>query len=544
MTDNTTTSHETDVIIIGGGPVGLGLAIELGQRGIHCILAERYAQPQPIPKGQNLTQRTMEHFHFWGAEPELRAARTIPPEYGIGGLTAYGSLLSNHHYDWLQRELVKPYYFKDNERLPQYETEKVLRQRVAKLPTVKALYGWDSESIAQDDEGTTVTLIERNSKQKQVFRAKYLVGCDGSRSQTRKQAGITQTLSDHDRCMVLLVFKSQALHSLLARFPGKSFYNVLHPDLKGYWKFFGRVDLGSTWFFHAPVPMGTTANNFDFRKYLHESVGAEFEIEFQHIGFWDLRFALADNYRAGRIFIAGDAAHSHPPYGGYGVNSGFEDARNLGWKLAAVLQGWGDDPLLESYDLERRPVFASTIHDFIAKSIETDRDFLKSFDPIRDPAAFEASWAERSHGAVGEVHAFEPHYEGSPVVWQRTRAGHVCSAKGSHQFKARAGHHLAPALLANGKNVYEVLSDGFTLLALGVDSTDTQVFIDAAAIAGLPLNVVHEPKGSQADRYEAHWVLVRPDQFVSWISEEKIINPNLAHQLFKRLRGQTDIAAH
>lgn len=544
MTDSTPSSFETDVVIIGGGPVGLGLAIELGQRGIRCILAERHTQTQPIPRGQNLTQRTMEHFHFWGAEPALRAARTIPPEYGIGGLTAYGSLLSNHHYDWLQRELVKPYYFKDNERLPQYETEKVLRQRVAALPTVKTLYGWGSENITQDDDGATVTLTERSTQQQHIIRAKYVVGCDGSRSQTRVQAGITQTLSDHDRCMVLLVFKSQELHTLLARFPGKSFYNVLHPDLKGYWKFFGRVDLGNTWFFHAPVPMGTTADNFDFKKYLHESVGAEFEIEFQHIGFWDLRFALADNYRAGRVFIAGDAAHSHPPYGGYGVNSGFEDARNLGWKLAAVLQGWGDDPLLNSYDAERRPVFASTIDDFIAKSIETDKDFLEKFDPLKDQAAFEHAWAQRSQGAIGEVHAFEPNYEGSPVIWHNQAASRLCSAKGAHLYQARAGHHLAPAMLSNGRNVFEVLGDGFTLIALGTDSTETQVLIDAAATAGVPLNVIQEKAGSEADRYEAHWILVRPDQFVAWVSEEPTINPTLAHELFKRLRGQSDNAAH
>ena len=146
---------------------------------------------------------------------------------------------------------------------------------------------------------------------------------------------------------------------MLKRYPGKSYYNVLHPALKGYWKFFGRVDLGNTWFFHAPVPPGTTADNFDFRAYLHEAVGAEFDVEFEHIGYWDLRFALADAYRVGRMFIAGDAAHSHPPYGGYGVNSGLEDARNLGWKLAAVMQGWGDEALLDSYDAERRPVFQS-----------------------------------------------------------------------------------------------------------------------------------------------------------------------------------------
>ena len=538
MTDKDPISLTTDVVIVGGGPVGLGLAIELGQRGIHCILAERHTQTQPIPRGQNLTQRTMEHFHFWGAEPQLRAARTIPPEYGIGGLTAYGALLSNHHYDWLQRELVKPYYFKDNERLPQYETEKVLRQRVAALPTVKTLFGWGAEHIMQDDQGVTVTLTERSSQQQQqTIHASYVVGCDGSRSPTREQAGITQTLSDHDRCMVLLVFKSQELHTLLSRFPGKSFYNVLHPELKGYWKFFGRVDLGNTWFFHAPVPIGTTADNFDFKKYLHESVGAEFEIEFQHIGFWDLRFALADQYRAGRMFIAGDAAHSHPPYGGYGVNSGFEDTRNLGWKLAAVLQGWGNDALLDSYDAERRPVFASTIHDFIAKSIETDRDFLEAFDPLRDPAAFDTAWAARAQGAVGEVHAFEPNYEGSPVVWQNSAVSHVCSAKGSHQFKARVGHHLAPAALASGVNVFEMLGEGYTLLAFGTDAANQQVFEDAAQAAGVPLKVVHQANGSEADRYETPWVLVRPDQFIAWVGESQQVDAKQTQELFQRIRG-------
>jgi 2-polyprenyl-6-methoxyphenol hydroxylase-like FAD-dependent oxidoreductase len=107
--------EDAQVVIVGGGPVGMGLAIELGQRGIHCVVVERYTSPQPIPKGQNLTQRTMEHFYFWGAEKALRAARTIPREYGIGGLTAYGTLLGNYTYDWLQRELVRPFYFTDNE---------------------------------------------------------------------------------------------------------------------------------------------------------------------------------------------------------------------------------------------------------------------------------------------------------------------------------------------------------------------------------------------------------------------------------------------
>jgi flavin-dependent dehydrogenase len=149
------------------------------------------------------------------------------------------------------------------------------------LPSVQTLYGWSAELIMQDAEGATIKLTRVTTDQQRTLRAAYAVGCDGSRSKTRDQAGITQTLTDHDRRMALLVFRSHELHTLLACYPGKSFYNVLQPELKGYWKFFGRVDLGSSWFFHAPVPPGTTADNFDFKLYLQEAVGAEFDIDHQ-----------------------------------------------------------------------------------------------------------------------------------------------------------------------------------------------------------------------------------------------------------------------
>ena len=527
--------QDAEVVIIGGGPVGMGLAIELGQRGVRTIVVERYPQPQPIPKGQNLTQRTMEHFHFWGAEKQLRAARTIPVEYGIGGLTAHGTLLGPHTYDWLQRDLVKPYYFTGNERLPQYATEAVLRERVAQLPSVQTVYGWDAKAVVQDDDGVSVTITERGGSGERVLRCSYAVGADGARSIVREQAGITQTCTDHDRMMVLLVFRSHGLHQLLERYPGKSYYNVLQPELKGYWKFFGRVDLGSTWFFHAPVPPGTTKDNFDFAAYLHDAVGAPFDVEFEHVGFWDLRFMLADSYRKGRVFVAGDAAHSHPPYGGYGVNSGLEDARNLGWKLAATLQGWGGDRLLDSYDAERRPVFASTIRDFIAKSIDTDREFLDAHDPARDQAAFEAAWNARAQGAVGEVHAFEPHYEGSAVVWGSE--GRASSAKGSHRFDARPGHHLAPAMLPSGKNVYEEFGMGFSLLAFGASAQEVQAFRNAAAEQSLPLTVVQGQGAGEHERYNARLVLVRPDQFVAWASSDAEVGAGQARQVLQVSAG-------
>jgi hypothetical protein len=153
---------------------------------------------------------------------EVRAARTIPTEYGIGGLTAYGELLGDYSYDWMQRELVRPFYFKDNERLPQYATEAVLRHRVRELATVETLHGWVADDVSQDEGGVAVRVTARGGASRQTLRGKYVVGCDGSRSTVREQCGITQTLSDHDKLMVLLVFRSEELHQLLQRYPGKS----------------------------------------------------------------------------------------------------------------------------------------------------------------------------------------------------------------------------------------------------------------------------------------------------------------------------------
>lgn len=500
-----------DIAIVGGGPVGTGLAIALAQRGIRVTLVERYRQPQPIPKGQNLTQRTMEHMHFWGAEQPLRAARTIPKEYGIGGMTAYGTLLGAYHYDWLQRELVRPFYFTDNERLPQYATEAVLRARLAELPAAQALYGWSATAMEQDEAGVTLTLEERGGAGRRRLRAAYVVGCDGSRSTVREAVGLTQTRSDHDRLMVLLVFRSQRLNELLKRYPGKSYYNVLHPDLAGYWQFFGRVDLEGNFFFHAPVPAGTTKDSMDFAIYLHRAAGASFDVAFEHIGFWDLRFAIADSYRRGRVFIAGDAAHSHPPYGGYGINTGLEDASNLAWKLAAALEGWAGPGLLDSYDAERRPVFASTAGDFIGKSIEVDRKFLAAFDPARDRVAFEAEWAARQSGAKSEVAAFEPNYEGSPIIGGTGQP----SAVGSHRHAARAGHHLSPQALAGGGAVFAALGPGFSLLTTDPEGAAARALRAEAGALGVPLAVLTIGEAARA-AYAADHILVRPDQFVAW----------------------------
>lgn len=507
-----TTVIHTQVCVVGGGPVGMALAITLAQQGIDVVVLEKHARPQPVPKGQNLTQRSVEHFRVWQAEGELAAARTMSSDQVSAGMTVYGSLSSGYSYPWLRRAGVQDFYAAANARLPQYRTETVLRERLSALPQARLLLEWEAIAVAQDLTSASVEVRSRATGEQTIVVADFVVGADGSGSLVRRQAGITQTLADHDRRMLLAVFRSPDLDSVMSQFPEAAFFNVMNAALEGYWQFFGRVDASETWFFHCPVDPASTWETIDLAAVLERAIGRPVAFETQYIGFWDLRFALADSYRSGRILVAGDAAHSHPPYGGYGINSGFEDARNLGWKLIAEIAGWAGPALLESYDAERRPVFASTRDDFIERSILDDRRFLSSYAPERDVAAFEAAWRIRQDEAIDEVDRFEPHYEGSPVVAAPGRP----SAVGGHRLTARAGHHLAPGATSDGCELFAALGSGFSLVHAAGSEVDR--FAKAAARRQVPFALV-EMDDASVRRFGSPVILVRPDHYVAWAGQ-------------------------
>lgn len=494
--------------------MGVALAVELGQRGIDCALVERRLEPQRIPKGQNLTQRSVEHFHFWGVGEELRAARLLPPEFPMSGIVAYRDLSSDYWYAPPLREIVNSYYFQNNERLPQYLGESVLRKRMAQLQNVEARFGWVAETIEQDARGVRVTIAKDGDAERGVLEADYVVGCDGGHSTVRQQIGIERGGADFNELMVLALFRSRELHEKLKRFPPRSTYRVLDPDLHGYWQFFGRVDVGESWFFHSPVPANTTRDNYDFHGLLQKVAGFSFACDFDYVGFWDLRIAVAEKYQVGRVFIAGDAAHSHPPYGAYGLNNGLDDVVNLGWKIAAKLKGWGSDALLQTYTEERRPIFKETAEDFIEAGIQRDREFLGRYSPARDRAEFESAWKEHANAAAPRVLTYEPNYEGSPIVFGPP--GGVSSAHGSHTFTARAGHHLPPQLLSSGRNVFEELGPDFTLLAFDAEDRTILGFTEAAKALNVPLKVVRDSYRDERQAYEASLILVRPDRYIAW----------------------------
>jgi 2-polyprenyl-6-methoxyphenol hydroxylase-like FAD-dependent oxidoreductase len=529
-------SKRYQVVIVGGGPVGVALAVELGLRGISCALVERRLEPQLIPKGQNLTQRSMEHFHSWGVADEVRAVRMLPPEFPMSGIVSYRDLNNEYWYAPPLREIVNSYYFEPNERLPQYLVENVLRKRLAQIGSVEARFGWTAETIEQDASSARVTIAKDGAKD--ILEADYVVGCDGSHSTIRRQIGIERSGADFDQIMVLALFRSRELHEKLKRFPPRSTYRVLHPDLNGYWQFFGRVDVGERWFFHSPVPATTTRDNYDFHALLEKSAGFPFAADFDYVGFWDLRIAVAETYQVGRVFIAGDAAHSHPPYGGYGLNNGLDDVANLGWKLAAKLQGWGSDALLQSYTEERRPIFKETGEDFIEAGIQRDAVFLARYSPAKDRAEFERAWKDHAGAAAPRVLTYEPHYEGSPVVFGPP--GAASSASGSHTFKARAGHHLPPQLLSSGCNVFEELGAGFTLLAFDADDRSVQAFEAAAKALHVPLKTVRDSSDGGREAYEARMILVRPDRYIAWTGARA---PGDATALLAKAVGRTVASA-
>jgi 2-polyprenyl-6-methoxyphenol hydroxylase-like FAD-dependent oxidoreductase len=510
---------QTSVIVVGGGPVGLGLAATLGKAGIACIVLERRIEPSAIPKGQNLTARSLEHFYRWDCADELRAARVLPREFSIGGITAYGSLAGEYWYVPAGRETVSDFYFQRHERLPQYLTESVLRSRVRALDSVTALYGWSATDISLAEDGVRVTAVEDSTGTRREIGGAYVVGCDGAHSMVREQADIPSSGADFNQRMVLAVFRSSDLDAHLERFPPRTTYRVLHPELAGYWWFFGRVDPG-TWFFHAPVPADATSANLDVHAVIERAAGSPMACTFEHVGFWDLRVDIAHTYRRGRAFIAGDSAHSHPPYGAYGLNTGLEDAVNLGWKLAAVLNKWGGPGLLDSYTQERRPIFVET-GSAITEGIASDRAFLARYSPQRDRGEFERAWSQLTAGDTAPA-SYEPHYEGSSIVWGPE--GSVCGVHGNHAFDAQAGHHLAPVPLSSGSNIFEKLGPEYTLVALTGDRRPAAAFEAAAKEIGMPLRVLTDTFGERRTAYKRRFILVRPDQYVAWTGDSPPAN--------------------
>ncbi|WP_051418110.1 FAD-dependent monooxygenase [Roseomonas gilardii] len=493
MTD-ATPSPRTQVLVVGGGPVGLSLALELGRRGIRTTLVEQNVRQSRSPRAKTTNVRSMEHMRRWGLAEKVRAASPLPPDYPSD--IVFRTRLFGHPITTIRnafdtaRSPRNDLYAEAAQWIPQYRIESVLRDAVLAEPAVTLRTGVRLEGLEVRPDGVAATLADAAAGTTEILHAGYLVGADGSRSTVRAAIGARMEGSHAFARNYNLVIRSPRLREAMRG--GRSvMYWLVHPESGG---ITGPMDEGDTWYFMFPVPNeAPELTEADFRRRMAAAMGRDVEPEILAVDPWSAHSLLADRYSdGGRVFLAGDACHLHPPFGGFGMNLGIADGVDLGWKLAAMLQGWGGPRLLASYEAERRPVHRRVIEEAVANfsllAPALGRPGLEEEGPTGDAVRAEVGTIVQAE-KVREFHSLGvvlgSHYSGSPVTVPDGSAPPEPSTT-RYEPSAHPGC-LAPHLwLRDGRSLYDLFGHGFTLLATG-GRDGVEPFEAATCAAGVPL---------------------------------------------------------
>ena len=507
------------VLVVGGGPSGLAAAIELGRRGIDVLVVEPRTALDPLrPRAKTTSVRTMEHLRRWGIADRLRAAAPLPVKHAQDVVFCTG--LFGHEITrfpeafglWTSpREIAA----EAGQQAPQSLVEQVLREKATELPTVTLLVGWHAASVL-DGPVAAQAVVEAPDGAPHRITADYLLGCDGSSGITRAAIGARYEGSSGALPNLSITFRSRALEERELCALGVHYWAIG----ARYGGLMGRLDLHGTWWAIVQGVDGA-ADALDPVALVQALVGEDVAVEVLATDPWSARMLLVDLYRGERVFLVGDAAHLNPPWGGHGFNTCVGDAVNLGWKLAAVLQGWAPPALLDSYEAERRPVAHRTIaaagnqESFLAPSFAEDDldDDGTAGQLLRTDLARRLAVKEGEFHSLGLVLGYD--YPDSPVVVPDGRPvpePHLLD----YEPSAHPGARLPHAWLPDGTSLFDLLGEDFTLLWLGRDG-DTGPLLDAAARLGRSLRVVDLTHlANLRERYGADLLLVRPDQHVAW----------------------------
>jgi len=416
-------SAETQVLIVGGGPVGLSLAIELGMRGIEVMLVEQRSRTGAQPRAKTTNVRSMEHMRRWGVADVLRAAAPLPPDYPtdiVFSTALFGRTLTVIENAFAGAKRRDPRFPEPAQWVPQYTVEEVLRERIARLPSVHFSLGTTLEDLAQSDRDVTATVSDAETGVRRVVRAEYLVGADGARSRVRELMGARME-GDHAFAFNYNVIVRIPELERTPPAPRAIMYWIVNPGSPAV---LGPLERDGRWAFGIMLPPGVRElDDGEIIRRVRTAVGRPVEVEILTRDTWAAHRLIADRYCDRRVLLAGDACHLHPPFGGYGMNLGIADGVDLGWKLSAMLQGWGGEALLASYEDERRPVHLRTIAEAVQNYRVLSDHLLKANLDADTPEGERAREAVATEIVATKTREFSTlgvvlgsRYTGSPVI--------------------------------------------------------------------------------------------------------------------------------
>ena len=563
---------ETDVLIAGGGPFGLMLANELGRRDIKCLLVDPKASTAFNPQANATQARTMEHFRRLGFAQEIRA-QGLPPHHptDITYLTRFSGIelarlrlptaaaapqaIKAMSGSWSAAELPH--------RVSQKFVEVTLRQHAEKWASNDIRYGWKlesfkDESLSSNNTGSVAASHPIQARIQQVnsaepvsldVRAKYFIGADGARSFVRHELGIAWGgATGFKRNFMggkMLAVYLKAPHFYEQNPNDRAWmYVIVNPELRA---FIMSVDGVSEFAFHVQMADDAATEALtaeDAKRLFALAYGQAMDIEILSMATWLAGHALvADSFQKGHVFLGGDAVHLFTPTGGLGYNTAVEDAVNLGWKLSAVLKGQAQPTLLDSYEIERKPLairntgYAKQFADSIGL-FDADKA-LEDISPEGEQARSIASdylngHARREFNIPGVT--FGGRYIHSPlIVEDGTQA--PADAANTYIPSACPGGRPPHAWLPDGSSLFDHFNFEWTLLVLGEDkgplAQDALKFSEAALQCHLDFKVLRFDSQELLDLYEANLVLIRPDQIVAW----RGTNAHQAMQVLKQASG-------
>ena len=542
---------DTDVFIAGAGPVGLTLAMDLASRGVRCTLAEprRFAEP-PNVKCNHVSARSMEVFRRLGLAPVLRDAG-LPADHPND--VVFRTSVTGQDLTRIPIPCRRDRYTDTSgpdgwwptpeppHRINQLYLEPLLLRHAAAQPGVVLHNRTQLTGFSQQADGVTVTLQGLDDGAERQVRARYLVGCDGGSSTVRKQMG-----SRLDGTAVIQRVQSTYIRApgLAALIPAPRAWCTYSVNPRRCGTTFA-IDGHDTWLVHnhlnADEPeFDSVDRDWSIRQIL--GVGDDFAYEVISREDWVGRRLVADRFRNGRVFIAGDAAHLWVPYAGYGMNAGIADATHLAWLLAASVQGWGDEHILDAYEAERLPITQQVSHfamDHAAKMIRA-----RSAVPPNIEADDAAGAAERARiGAEAyELNVqqfccaglnFGYYYADSPLIVADGEAPPPYTM-GGFTPSTVPGCRVPHVWLDGGRSLLDALGPGYTLLRRDA-GVDVGPLLQEAQAQALPMTLLDaRPRDGWPEAYRHPLLLVRADTHVVWRGQAV---PDDAAALVRRLRG-------